>query len=94
MNYEPQPIQVYLTQRYMTSVVQKIVDGWRIEPQLVVDKMLEHFREMGIFVVPFKQDELIIRSLIRYLRTSPDIARLVQRSRSEELRRQRNRHSE
>ncbi len=94
MNYEGQPILHFITQRYMTPPVQKIVDGWRVEPQLVVDKLIEYFREMGIFVVPYSQDALIMKNLMRYLRTSQELAHMVSRARNDEMKRQRNRHSE
>lgn len=94
MHFEGQPIQHYVTQRYMTQPVQKIVDGWRVEPQLVVDKLIDYFREMGIFVVPYNQDALIMKNLIRYLKTSHELSHMVSRARNEEMKRQRNRHSE
>lgn len=94
MHFEGQPIAHYITQRYMTPPIQKLVDGWRVEPQLVVDRAIEYFREMGIYVVPYNQDELIMRNLVRYLRTSGDLQKMVQRARAEEIKRQRNRHSE
>lgn len=94
MNFEGQPIANYITLRYMTPAIQKLVDGWRVEPQLVVERAIEYFREMGIYTVPYQQDALIMGNLVRYLKTSADLQRLVQRARNEELKRQRNRHSE
>ncbi len=94
MHYEAQPIAHYITQRYMTPQIQKLVDGWRVEPQLVVDRAIEYFKDMGIYTVPYQQDALIMGNLIRYLKTSADLQRMVQRARVEELKRQRNRHSE
>lgn len=94
MNFEGQPIAHYITQRYMTPQIQKLVDGWRVEPQLVVDRAIEYFRDMGIYTVPYQQDALIMGNLVRYLKTSTDLQRMVTRARAEELKRQRNRHSE
>lgn len=94
MNFEGQPIAHYITQRYMTPTIQKLVDGWRVEPQMVVERAIEYFRDMGIHVVPYQQDALIMGNLLRYLKTSSDLQRMVTRARAEELKRQRNRHSE
>lgn len=94
MNYDGQPIADFVTQRYMSPMIQKMVDGWRVEPQLVVERAIEYFREMGIYTVPHRQNALILKNLIRYLKTSADLQRLVARARQDELKRQRNRHSE
>ncbi len=94
MNFEGQPITQYVTQRYMTPAIQKLVDGRRVEPQLVVDRAIEYFKDMGIYTVPYQQDALIMGNLVRYLKSSGDLKKMVQSARSEELKRQRNRHSE
>lgn len=94
MIYEPTPIQMFVSQKYQSQAIQKIVENWRVEPQLIVDKLVDHFREMGIYRVPFNQDRLLMADLLRYLKTSPDLMRLVSKARNEEARRQRNRHSD
>jgi hypothetical protein len=88
------PIQQFVTQRYLSPTIQKIVDGWRLEPQHVIEKLIEHFREMGIFSVSFRHEALLTRDLIHQLRNSPEIYRMVLKARSDDLRKQRNRHSE
>jgi hypothetical protein len=94
MHLDHLPISHYIAQRYMTPAIQKLVDGWRVEPQLVVDRAVEYFKDMGIYSVPRSQDSLIMSNLMRYLKTSTDLQRMVSRARAEELKRQRNRHSE
>ncbi len=94
MNFEGQPIAQYVMQRYMTPSIQKLVDGWRVEPQLVVDRAIEYFRDMGIYTVPYQQNALMMGNLVRYLKSSADLKRMVQSARHDELKRQRNRHSE
>lgn len=94
MAYEDVPIQLFVNQRYLTPVVQKLVDGWRVEAHHVIEKLVEHFREMGIYRVAAVQEQLVIKNMMHQLRHSPDIMRLVQRARQDELKRQRNRHAE
>jgi hypothetical protein len=93
MTPELVPINRFVLQKYQTPMVQKIVESWRLEPQVVIEKLVEHFREMGIFAVSFQHERLITASIVHHLKHSPDIARLVLRARNEELRKQRNRHA-
>lgn len=93
-SHESVPINYFVTQRYLTPQVQKIVEGWRVEPGLVIERLIEHFREMGIYMVPANQQALLLKNLIHQLRNSPDIMKLVSRARQEELKRQRNRHAD
>lgn len=94
MAFEDVPIQLFVNQLYMRPVVQKIVDGWRVEAHVVVDKLVEHFREMGIYRVAPVNEKLITKNLMHQLRNSPDIQSMVQRARQDEQKRQRNRHAE
>lgn len=94
MVHEDIPIQLFVNQRYMMPVVQKIVDGWRVDAHVIVDKLVDHFREMGIYSVSGAHEKLIMKNLLHQLRSSPDILKLVTRARHEEQKRQRNRHSE
>jgi hypothetical protein len=94
MGLESTPITLFINQRYLTQPIQKIVDGWRVEPQHVIDKLIDHFREMGIFAVPYRHEQLVLRDMMYQLRHSPEIYRLVQKARQDELRKQRNRHAE
>jgi hypothetical protein len=94
MAHEDVPIQLFVNQRYMMPAVQKIVDGWRVEAHHVIDKLVEHFREMGIYRVSSVHEALIMKNLMHQLRNSPEILSLVQKARMEEQKRQRNRHAE
>ncbi len=94
MNYEEIPIQNFVTTKYQTPAVQKIVEQWRVEPQLVVEKVVEHFRELGIYKVAFNHERMLTRHMLQLLRNSPEIMKLVTKARSEELKRQRNRHAD
>ena len=94
VTHEDIPIQLFVNQRYSTPAVQKLVDGWRVEPHLVIDKLVEHFREMGIYRVSGAHEPLILKNLMHQLKHSPEILSLVHKARNDEQKRQRNRHAE
>jgi hypothetical protein len=84
MALEDVPIQFFVTQQYLTPAVQKIVDGWRVEPQQVIDRLVDHYREMGLFRVHASQEKMLAMDIVHQLRNSPELTRLVQRARSHE----------
>jgi len=94
MNLSPVPIQHFVTEKYLSKPIQKLVESWRLEPRIVIDKLVAHFREMGIFTVTAQHEKLMLQSIVHYLKSSPELSSLAQRARSEELRRQRSRHAE
>jgi len=91
MIIDPVPITQFVTRQYETKAVQRIVESWRLDPKMVIDRVVEHFREMGFYVVTFHQEAILIAELHRHLRHSPDIIKLVQRARAEEARKVRHR---
>ncbi len=94
MYHDDIPIQNYIVIKYQLPLIQKIVDPWRLEPVAVIEKLTEHFREMGVFRVPYGQDGIMLKTMIMFLKTSPDIMRMVIRARNEEIKRQKNRHAD
>lgn len=88
------PIMHFLEERYSTRPVQRIVESWRVEPKQVIERLGEHFREMGIFAVDAHNERLVLLSMLHTLRHSPEILRLVLSARREEQRTQKNRHQE
>ena len=91
---ESVPIDHFIAQRYTHPSVQKIVESWRIEPKEIIDKLVDFFREMGIYEVHYGHERLIMDNMLRHLRFSPEITQLVSRARTDEIRRQRNRHAD
>ncbi len=94
MGLEDTPIQFFIAQRFSTPAVQRLIEGWRVEPADIVEKLVEHFREMGIFKVTAGHEALITKTILFQLKNSPEISKLVQRAKMDEMKRQRNRHSE
>jgi len=94
MNIEGVPISQFVALKFSLFKIQKIVESWRVEPKLIIEKLVEHFREMGIFTVYYGHDEIVINNMMFILKNSPDIQNIVQRANSDELKRQRTRHAE
>ncbi len=88
------PIMHFIEERYATRPVQRIVETWRVEPKQIIERLTEHFREMGIFAVDAHNERLVLLSMLHTLRHSPEILRLVQNARREEQKSQKIRHQE
>ncbi len=86
------PIHAFVEQKYLSAPMQRLVDGWRLEPKVVVDRLVDHFREMGIYQVTRQNEALILEGIRHQLKHSPDIMRLVMRARLDEQRRAKTRH--
>lgn len=94
MNIEGIPISQFISQKFTLLKIQKIIESWRIEPKSIVDKLVEHYREMGIFTVHYGHEEIIVNNMVFLLKNSPEIQHIVQRANQDELKRQRTRHAE
>lgn len=94
MIYETIPIEVFVVQKYNAPEVQKLVENWRIEPETIMKNVIDHFRELGIFGVPMAQQVMMLDAMRTYLRTSPEITRMVMKSEQEEAIRARTKHAD
>lgn len=92
--FDKVPIWHFITTRYLTPPIQKIVETWRVEPTVISEKLNEYFKDMGIHTVSREQDPLVMQMIIFQLKNSPEIQRLLAKTRQDELRRQRNRHAD
>jgi hypothetical protein len=86
------PIYAYVQQKYGSAAVQRLVEGWRLESKVIIDRIVDHFRDMGIYTVSRQNEVLIVKGILHQLRHSPEILRLVVRANLEEQRRTRSRH--
>lgn len=93
MSYDTTPIHAYVEQKYLSGPVQKHVDGWRLEPKVVIDRLVDHFRDMGIYRVTRQNESIVSAGILHLLKNSPEILRLVQRAYAEEQRRAKTRHT-
>lgn len=94
MSNESLPIALFIESQYANKKIQKVVESWRIEPAVIITKLIEHFREMGIFHVLAGHESLMLQNILFQLRHSADIQGLVQKAKIDELKRQRSRHAE
>lgn len=75
------PIENFVAETYRTKPVQKIVDEWNVDPAQMVGILARYFKEMGIFKVSHVNSRIVVRTLMRTLRTSPEIHALVKKGR-------------
>jgi hypothetical protein len=94
LRIEPLPIENYVQQQFGHQSVIKIIQNWRVEPEVLVNIIINHFRDMGIYYVGPKQEKLMQKSLIHGLKNSPEIIKMLKRAEQSELSRRRNRHGD
>ncbi|MES2745371.1 MAG: hypothetical protein V4655_08080 [Bdellovibrionota bacterium] len=94
MLVEPQPIELYVAQRFNDKSLIAIIEDWRIESEVMEKIVVAYFKEMGMFSVP-PYLEMQVRAAIPYLlQNSPEIfARVRKAQAAEALRRQNRRDS-
>lgn len=93
-DHDELPISAYIHTAFALPQVQKIVENWRVDPEKVIDMLIEHFKDMGILRVPRGHQPILYQSLVHYLRFSPELQAMVSRTKQDEVRRQRTRHAE
>ncbi|MBC7661520.1 MAG: hypothetical protein H7249_17625 [Chitinophagaceae bacterium] len=89
MLVEPQPIEIYVAQRFNDKVLLLIIEDWRIESEILEKIIVAYFKEMGIFSVPPLLEKKIRQTIPFLLQNSPEIfARVRKAQAAEALRRQ------
>jgi hypothetical protein len=74
--------------------VQKIVESWRVDPAKVIEMLIDYFRDMGILRVSRTHQPILFRTMVHYLKHSPELQKMVSRTKQDELRKQRTRHAD
>lgn len=94
MLVEPQPIELYVSQRFNDKNLVAIIEDWRIESEILEKFIVNYFKEMGIFSVTANLESQIRASIPQLLQNSPEIyARVRKAQAAEALRRQNRRES-
>ena len=89
MLVEPQPIEIFVANRFNDKVLLAIVEDWRIESEILEKIIVNYFREMGIYSVPPSLEKKIIQTIPFLLQNSPEIFVRVRKAQAQEaLRRQ------
>jgi len=92
---EPIPINVYVEQCFQKRQVTAIISTWKVESSQLRTIIVNNFTEMGIYFALPCYKNLILRNVLKYLKTSTEIINLVKKLEAEALRRQQqNRHSD
>jgi len=92
---EPIPIHIYVEQCFHNRTIAQMINGWKVEPRELIDIILVHFRDMGIFFALPSYRDLILKNIIHNLKYSREITTLVKEVEYESLKRQQqNRHAE
>lgn len=91
---EEQPIANYIHVSFAHPSVQKIVESWRVDPAKVIDMLIDYFKDMGILRVPRTHQPVLFRTMVHYLKFSPELQKMVTATKQDELRKQRTRHAE
>lgn len=78
---EKVPIEVFVTQVMTTKAARQIIDDWPIKPEMIVNIVVKHFRDMSIFdVQPAGQEPLIRKEILYFLQNSSVILELIDKA--------------
>ena len=94
MHPDATPIEEFLASKYSHRRIQVIVENWRVESEIIIDILIEQFRDMGIFFVRSNQERLILDNMIYQIKNLPEITNLVRRAEQEETTRKKSRHAD
>lgn len=94
MIVEPQPIELYVAQRFNDKSLVAIIEDWRIEPEVLEIILVAYFKEMGIYSVTPQLERQIRQAIPDLLQNSPEVYTRVRKAQAAEaLRRQNRRES-
>jgi hypothetical protein len=81
MNNEQVPVEVFVQQVMATKPALAITDQWPIKAEMVVQIVIKHLNDIGIFhVAPGGQDHTIRQEILFFLRNSSTIMDLIEKA--------------
>ncbi|MEY4630230.1 MAG: hypothetical protein RIQ81_350 [Pseudomonadota bacterium] len=90
LSLEPLPIEEFVGLELATPAARQIMATWPLPPEKVEVVVTRYFRSMGILTVqPFAQKEVLKEQLLRYLRTSTELADIIDKARRASLKEER-----
>jgi hypothetical protein len=90
LSLEPLPIEEFVHMELLTIEARRIMSSWPLPPEKVEAIVVKYFRSLGIIIVqPFGQKEVLKEQLLRYLRTSTELADMIDKARRASLREER-----
>ena len=90
LSIEPLPIEEFVNIELATKEARQIMSTWPLPPEKVEVVLTRYFRSLGIITVqPFAQKEVLKEQLLRYLRTSTELADMIDKARRASLKEER-----
>ena len=79
MEIENLPIEIYVEQNFTDGEIVKLIENWRVEPEELKFIVISHFKELGIFQVGPGLSREIKETMIKILKTSPQVYQAVKK---------------
>jgi hypothetical protein len=90
LSTEPLPIEEFVAMELATPQARAIMNTWPLPPEKVEAVVLQYFQSLGIYTVAaFGQKEVLKKQLIGYLRSSTELADMIEKARRASLKEER-----
>lgn len=77
MYVEPIPLYIFIKQSFEYKEIKSVTDQWRVETQQLINIILAQINELGIYEVNPGMEVYMRKILLEFLRTSPEIIKMV-----------------
>ncbi len=92
--FEPMPIEEFVLTSMKRKRVTAIVESWRVDINEVTSIVIQHFRDIAIFMVTEEQRKSLEDVLIFYLQKSKAIRKIVEKADAAEKMRRESKHEQ
>lgn len=81
LNTEVIPVEVFVAQVMATKLVSQITDSWPLKSESILDVVVKHFHDLGIYSVsPFGQYDVMREELVFFLQNSQLIIDMIDKA--------------
>ncbi len=81
LNTETIPIEIFVAQVMATKAVLQITDSWPLKSESIVEVVIKHFNDLGVYSVsPFGQYDVMREELMYFLENSQHIIELIDKA--------------
>jgi hypothetical protein len=81
LNTETIPIEIFVAQVMATKAVTQITDSWPLKSESIVEVVIKHFNDLGVYSVsPFGQYDVMRQELMYFLENSQHIIELIDKA--------------
>lgn len=74
------PIDVFVNRKVLLPPIKPLIEPLALDISVVANLLVTHFQDMGIFFVPPSHEAIILTQMVKQLRISPDIHKVVQQA--------------